>query len=64
MGFCCNIFNGCINARENTASDLPDLIHKLWPFIGANPKSDMLIYTVRMLISFTSNCPSGKIHFN
>ncbi|VVC32290.1 Armadillo-type fold,Armadillo-like helical [Cinara cedri] len=57
--FCCNIFHGCIRARENASSELPDIIHKLWPIVAANPKSDMLICTIQMLISLTSNCPSA-----
>lgn len=61
--FYCNIFHACSHARENASTELPDLIHKLWPIVVANPKSDMLICTIQMLVSFTSNCSSGEIYF-
>lgn len=63
MGFCCNLFHGCIHAREDASTELPDLLHKFWSMVVSNPKSDMLIYTIQMLVSLTSNCPSGKLHF-
>lgn len=62
VGFCCNIFHGCINAREDASAELPDLIHKLWPIVVSNPKSDMINYTIKMLTSFTSNCQTGKLN--
>lgn len=61
--FCCNVFNGCVDAREDVSSELPDLIHKFWPIVVANPKSDMLFSTMKMLVSLTSNCSTGKYNF-
>lgn len=60
MTFCCNLFHGCIDAREDASTELPDLIHKHWPIVIANPKSDILMCTLQMLVSLTSACPSGK----
>ncbi|KAL4141348.1 hypothetical protein QTP88_004003 [Uroleucon formosanum] len=57
--FCCNLFYGCNDAREDASSELPDLIHKLWPIVVANPKSDILMCTLRMFVSLTSACPSA-----
>lgn len=62
MKFCCNLFHGCNDAREDASAELPDLIHKLWPIIISNPKSDILICTLQMLVSLTSSCPSGKYY--
>ncbi|XP_025200463.1 uncharacterized protein LOC112598268 isoform X2 [Melanaphis sacchari] len=59
MKFCCNLFHGCDDAREDASTELPDLIHKLWPIVVANPKSDILICTLQMLVSLTSSCPSA-----
>lgn len=64
MEFCCNIFHGCNHAREDASTKLPDVIHKLWFIVNSNPKSDMLICTIQMLVSLTSDCPSGKYYFN
>lgn len=64
MGFCSNIFHGCNCAREEASTKLPDLVHKLWSIVITNPNSDMLICTIKMLISLTSSCPSGKLNFN
>lgn len=64
MGFFCNIFHGCAQAREDASTELPDVIHKLWPMVISNPKSDILICTIQMLVSLTSTCPSGKYHFS
>lgn len=64
VGFCCNLFSGSIQAREDASTEIPDIIHKLWLFITANSKSDMLISSTQMLISLTSNCPNGKYNFN
>jgi hypothetical protein len=63
VGFFCNIFHGCVQAREDASSELPDVIHKLWSIVISNPKSDILINTMQMLVSLTSNCPSGKYYF-
>jgi len=60
--FCCNLFYGCHDAREDASTELPDLIHKFWPIVVANPKSDILICTLQMLVSLTSSCPSGKYY--
>ncbi|CAH1714893.1 unnamed protein product, partial [Aphis gossypii] len=57
--FCCNLFYGCHDAREDASTELPDLIHKFWPIVVANPKSDILICTLQMLVSLTSSCPSA-----
>ncbi|KAL5241549.1 hypothetical protein ACI65C_008959 [Semiaphis heraclei] len=57
--FCCNLFYGCNDAREDASTELPDLIHKLWPIVIANPKSDILMCTLQMLVSLTSACPSA-----
>ncbi|XP_022163641.1 uncharacterized protein LOC111029096 isoform X2 [Myzus persicae] len=57
--FCCNLFHGCNDAREDASSELPDLIHKFWPIVVANPKSDILMCTLQMLVSLTSTCPSA-----
>lgn len=62
MRFCCNLFYGCHDAREDASTELPDLIHKFWPIVVANPKSDILICTLQMLVSLTSSCPSGKYY--
>ncbi|CAI6350539.1 unnamed protein product [Macrosiphum euphorbiae] len=57
--FCCNLFHGCNDAREDASAELPDLVHKLWPIVVANPKSDILMCTLQMLVSLTSACPSA-----
>lgn len=54
------MFHGCFDAREDASCELPDLIHKLWPIVVANPKADLLICTLQMLISITTSCPSGN----
>ncbi|XP_050420715.1 uncharacterized protein LOC126833423 isoform X2 [Adelges cooleyi] len=56
VDLCCNVFSVCNQARLDASQELPDIIHKFWPNIIVNFKSEILLHTLQMLVSLTSNC--------